>query len=156
MRSLKIAAVIAGALALGACQTGGYGGYGPKTTGGALIGAAAGGLLGSQFGSGSGQLAATAAGTLLGAFVGGSAGQSMDRADAVYAERAYSDSIHSQGPVHWRNPQSGHRGHFDTGPAYYQGGRQCKQVESTYYGPHGPYTDYATACRMPDGTWRTI
>jgi len=156
MRYLKLAAVLAGALALGACQTYGGQGYGPKTVGGAVIGGVAGGLLGSQFGSGSGQLIATGVGTLLGAAVGGSAGQSLDRADALYAERAYSDSIYSQGPVHWRNPQSGHHGQFQSGPAYNHGGRECKQIESTYYGPQGPYQDYATACRMPDGSWRTI
>ena len=160
MRHIKLAAIIAGALALGACQTygGGYGsnGYGPKTVGGAVIGGVAGGLLGSQFGSGSGQLIATGVGTLLGAAVGGSAGQSLDRADALYAERAYSDSIYSQGPVHWRNPRSGHHGQFEAGPAYNHGGRQCKQIESTFYGPNGPYQNYSTACRMPDGSWRTI
>jgi surface antigen len=156
MRYLKLAAVLAGALALGACQTYGGQGYGPKTVGGAVIGGVAGGLLGSQFGSGSGQLIATGVGTLLGAAVGGSAGQSLDRADALYAERAYSDSIYSQGPVHWRNPQSGHHGQFQSGPAYSHGGRECKQIESTYYGPQGPYQDHATACRMPDGSWRTI
>ena len=121
-----------------------------------VIGGVAGGLLGSQFGSGSGQLIATGVGTLLGAAVGGSAGQSLDRADALYAERAYSDSIYSQGPVHWRNPRSGHHGQFEAGPAYNHGGRQCKQIESTFYGPNGPYQNYATACRMPDGSWRTI
>ena len=41
---------------------------------GLLIGAALGGLAGSQFGNGSGQLAAVAAGTFLGAAIGGSAG----------------------------------------------------------------------------------
>ncbi|WP_428481613.1 glycine zipper 2TM domain-containing protein [Pyruvatibacter mobilis] len=156
MRHIKLAAIIAGALALGACQTYGSNGYGPKTVGGAVIGGVAGGLLGSQFGSGSGQLIATGVGTLLGAAVGGSAGQSLDRADALYAERAYSDSIYSQGPVHWRNPRSGHHGQFEAGPAYNHGGRQCKQIESTFYGPNGPYQNYATACRMPDGSWRTI
>ncbi len=156
MRMLKIAAVIAGALTLGACQTAGGYGYGPKTVGGGVVGAVAGGLLGSQFGSGSGQLIATGVGTLLGAAVGGSAGQSLDRADALYAERAYSDSFYSQGPVHWRNPQTGHHGQFNSGPANYQGGRECRRVESTFYGPQGPYRDFATACRMPDGSWRTI
>lgn len=156
MRGFRIAALFAAALALGACQTGGGYGYGPKTVGGAVIGGVAGGLLGSQFGSGDGQLIATGVGTLLGAAVGGSAGQSLDRADALYAEQAYSNSFYSQGPVHWRNPRSGHHGHFQSGPSHYNGGRECKRVESTFYGPQGPYRDYATACRMPDGSWRTI
>ncbi len=157
MRMLKIAVVLAGALALGACQTAGGGyGYGPKTVGGGVVGAVAGGLLGSQFGSGSGQLIATGVGTLLGAAVGGSAGQSLDRSDQLYAERAYSDSLNSRGPVQWRNPQSGNHGQFQSAPAQYNGGRECRQVQSTYYGAQGPYQDYVTACRMQDGSWRTI
>lgn len=160
MGKIRIVAIVAATLALGACQTaggyGGYGGHGPKTIGGAVVGGIAGGLLGSQFGSGSGQLIATGVGTLLGAAVGGGAGQSLDRADALYAERAYSDSFYSQDPVHWRNPRTGHHGQFDTGPAYVNGGRECKRIESTFYGPNGPYRDFATACRMPDGSWRTI
>ena len=41
---------------------------GNKEIGGTLLGAAAGGLLGAQFGKGKGQLAAVAAGALLGAW----------------------------------------------------------------------------------------
>lgn len=54
----------------------GYYHPGPSGTevGGTLLGAAAGGLIGSTIGSGSGRLAATAAGTLIGAAVGGSIG----------------------------------------------------------------------------------
>lgn len=154
MRNLAVTALITGALALAGCQT--TGGYGPKQTGGAVVGAIAGGLLGSQFGSGSGQLIATGVGTLLGAAIGSSAGASLDRADALYAERAYADALHSSKPVHWRNPRSGHHGYFNPGPSHYRGGRECKEIESTFYGPQGPYRDFATACRMPDGTWRTL
>lgn len=46
---------------------------------GTLIGAGAGGLLGSQIGSGSGKLIATGAGVLLGAVTGSAVGESMDR-----------------------------------------------------------------------------
>ena len=46
---------------------------------GALIGAGAGGLLGSQIGSGTGKLVATGAGVLLGAMTGSAVGQSMDQ-----------------------------------------------------------------------------
>jgi len=63
-------------LMLSGCVTNGMG---PNQTGGTLIGAAAGGLVGSQFGSGDGRLVATAAGTLFGAAVGGSIGQNMDQ-----------------------------------------------------------------------------
>ncbi len=48
------------------------------------IGAALGGLLGSQFGHGDGQLAYTGLGVFLGGLAGNSVGSSMDRADSVY------------------------------------------------------------------------
>ena len=51
---------------------------GSKQTGGAVLGAAGGGLLGSQFGSGRGQLAATALGAVGGLLLGSSIGRSRD------------------------------------------------------------------------------
>ena len=84
MRKLTIAAVLMGAVALAGCQD-----YGPKQGAGTLIGAAGGGLLGSQFGSGTGKLAATAAGVLIGGWLGNSVGASLDRSDQLYAERTY-------------------------------------------------------------------
>lgn len=53
------------------------------TTGGALIGAAAGGLLGNQIGSGSGRTAATVGGALLGGAAGSHAGQSVTSRQGV-------------------------------------------------------------------------
>jgi uncharacterized protein YcfJ len=78
-KSGVIAAVTVLMLATGCTGYNGYSGYGPNQVGGTLVGAAAGGLLGSTIGSGSGRLAATAAGALIGAGIGGSVGQSMDR-----------------------------------------------------------------------------
>lgn len=76
------------ALGLAACSTTGPGG-GYKQPAGTLLGAAAGGLAGAQFGSGNGRLAATALGALAGAFVGNEVGGSLDRADAAYGTRGY-------------------------------------------------------------------
>ena len=47
--------------------------------GGTLVGAGLGGLLGSQFGSGTGQLAATGLGVLAGGLLGSQIGQHMDQ-----------------------------------------------------------------------------
>ena len=63
-------------LLLGGCVSNGTG---PNQTMGTLVGAAAGGLAGSQFGSGNGRLAATAAGTLLGAYAGNQWGAAVDQ-----------------------------------------------------------------------------
>ena len=57
--------------------------------GGTLVGAGLGGLLGSQFGSGTGQLAATGLGVLVGGLVGNQIGQHMDQPQTiVYREAA--------------------------------------------------------------------
>ena len=57
--------------------------------GGTLIGAAGGGLLGSQFGSGTGQLVATGLGVLAGGLLGNQIGQHMDQPQTiVYREAA--------------------------------------------------------------------
>lgn len=162
-RALAKAGAVCGLVfSLAACETaggygnGGYGigGMGPKETGGALIGAAAGGLIGSQFGGGSGQLAATAVGTLAGALIGAHFGRSMDRADMMYAERAHYGALDSGRRTQWRNPQSGHYGHVEPGPSHYYGRRECREYSHTVYLEGYPETVYGTACREPDGSWR--
>jgi uncharacterized protein YcfJ len=52
---------------------------GPNQTGGTLLGAGAGALVGSQIGGGSGRIVATALGTLGGAAAGGYIGKQMDK-----------------------------------------------------------------------------
>lgn len=70
LKSIVVSGVLLASLT--ACQMN-------NQTGGTLIGAGAGGLLGSQVGSGSGRLVATGVGTLIGAVAGSSVGQSMDQ-----------------------------------------------------------------------------
>ncbi len=87
------------ALLTAACAQNGQ--YGKKQTFGALGGAAAGGLLGAQIGSGKGQLAATAAGVLLGALIGSEIGRSMDDVDRLKADRAYNQAAAAR--ARWRS-----------------------------------------------------
>lgn len=80
LRNLLIAGVAV--VALSACNA-------TNQQKGTLIGAGAGGLLGSQIGSGSGKLIATGAGVLLGAMTGSAVGESMDRpAQTVVIQQA--------------------------------------------------------------------
>ena len=65
--------------------------YGTKQTIGTLSGAALGGLLGAQFGSGKGKLATTAIGVLIGALAGSEIGKSLDRADRAHADAAVTE-----------------------------------------------------------------
>ena len=56
--------------------------------GGTLVGAGLGGLLGSQFGSGTGQLAATGLGVLAGGLLGSQIGQHMDQPTTIVYNNA--------------------------------------------------------------------
>lgn len=57
-----------------------------STTGGSLVGAAAGGLLGNQIGSGSGRTIATVGGALLGGAAGSHVGQNVTSRQGVEIE----------------------------------------------------------------------
>jgi surface antigen len=160
MRGARAIAALSALLFLAACETNEYGEYGlggmgPKETVGALGGAALGGLIGSQIGSGSGQLAAVAVGTLAGAFLGSQIGKSLDQRDREYAYRAQYSAVQYGRPYNWHNPQSGNYGHVEPGPAYASPyGQQCREYTHTVYIGGRPERAYGTACLQPDGSWR--
>jgi surface antigen len=153
-----VTAVAAGALTLtlAACE----GNYGPKQTGGAVIGGAAGGLLGAQVGGGSGQLAATAAGALLGVLVGSQVGQSLDRADRLYAQRTTQAALEREPTgttATWTNPDSGHSGTVTPTSTYQTAeGQYCREYQQTITVDGKTESAYGKACRQPDGTWRIM
>lgn len=90
MKPLKMLAVaLVMTLGLSACVTNQTG---PKEQLGGILGAAAGGYLGSTMGKGDGRLAATAAGAVIGGIIGSDLGRSSDAANSqdrrvVYVER---------------------------------------------------------------------
>lgn len=154
MRKFTIAAVLVGAVALAGCQD-----MGQKQGIGTLVGAAGGGLLGSQFGSGTGKLAATAAGVLVGGWLGNSVGASLDRSDQMYAERTYNqafESSRSGTESSWRNPDSGNYGTVTPTRTYQDSGRNCRDFTQTIYVEGRAQTGRGTACRDGDGTWRIV
>ena len=137
-------AVVAGALILAGCA----GEYGPKEGAGGLLGAAAGGVAGAQFGKGNGRLAATSAGALFGAMVGASAGRSMDRADALYAER-YSYPSHSQQvPRPYAAPSYSYARSGYSAPAY-----SAPAMNGCQFVGGGPANEPTFACQAPNGAW---
>ena len=83
---------------------------------GTLIGAAGGGLLGAQFGSGSGKLAAVALGTLGGAFIGNRIGADMDKVDRLKHQQAIDEAATAPvgETITWNNPDNGHSGSVKT------------------------------------------
>lgn len=143
-----------------ACATDGTGGGGVnKQTIGGLAGAGLGGLAGAQFGKGSGRLWTTGAGVLLGALAGSNIGQSLDKADQMYAERAYTQA--QTAPVGqqitWNNPDSGNSGSVTTtrtGRA--ANGLPCREYQQNVTIGGKNQQIVGTACQNGDGTWYAV
>ncbi len=126
---------------------------------GVVSGAVIGGILGSNVGGGKGQMAAVGVGTLLGALAGSSIGASLDRADELYANRAWEKA--QTAPVGetitWTNPESGNRGSYTP---QRQGrtddNRVCREYEQTIIVDGQAETGIGVACQNTDGTWKII
>lgn len=134
-------------------------GWGTKQTVGTGAGAIAGGLLGSQVGSGSGQMWATGAGVLLGALVGSEVGQSLDRADRAYMQQAQRDVYAAPvgDTITWNNPQSGNAGSYTAvRDGRTDSGLYCREYEQTIRVDGRQEQAYGTACRQPDGSWEIM
>jgi surface antigen len=121
---------------------------------GMVIGGALGGALGSQVGGGQGRTVATVIGTLLGASVGGNVGRSMDETDRIKVSRTL-ENVRTGVPTEWRNPDSGNQYTVVPTRTYETAGTPCR--EYTVNGTIGGKKEkiYGTACRQPDGSWRT-
>ena len=155
-RTMLIVALIA-TFGLAGCNT--LQNAGTKQKIGGVGGAVAGGLLGSQIGSGSGRLWATGAGVLIGGLLGSEIGASLDNADrgllANANQQAQSAPIGQE--ISWNNPDSGNYGSVtpvrdgsDTA------GRYCREYQQTIYVGGQQETGYGTACQMPDGSWQVV
>lgn len=122
---------------------------------GMVIGGVLGGALGSQVGRGSGRTVATVLGTIVGASVGGSVGRSMDDTDRMKVAHSL-ETVRTGVPSQWRNPDSGNQYSVVPTRTYETGGTPCR--EYTVNGTIGGKREkvYGTACRQPDGSWRTV
>lgn len=124
------------------------------------IGAALGGLLGSQFGRGSGQLAATGTGVFVGGLMGNSIGRSMDRTDYMYAHRGY--ATYAPAPVYYSTGY--YTQNYVAPPApppvvtVYNVPTEsyCREFSQTVRIGDQIRESYGTACLQPDGSWRII
>lgn len=137
----------------------GVGDYGTKQTVGGLGGAALGGLLGSQFGSGTGQLAFTAAGAVLGGLLGSEVGRSLDDVDRLRAEEAQYQAASAPigETIVWSNPDSGNSGTITpTRDGVAAGGQYCREFQQTVTIGGRTQQTYGTACRESDGSWRVV
>ncbi len=155
MRILRITPAIVLILALVACEAGRE-----KEQLGALVGAGAGALAGSQIGGGRGQLAAIAVGTLLGAWAGSQIGRQLDERDRLLASQAVQQAHAAPvgETIAWNNPDSGHSGTVTTVRDGTQAatGAYCREYQQTITVGGRTEEAYGTACRQPDGTWKVV
>ncbi len=120
---------------------------------GTVLGAAVGGLLGSQFGGGSGKAVATIAGVIGGGFLGNQIGQGMDQAD----QRCMAQTLDYARPgqtVTWRNPDNGRDYRVTPRDEMRRHGRRCRTVDSQAMIDGQPATVTSVACRQRDGSWK--
>lgn len=122
---------------------------------GMVIGGVLGGVLGHQVGRGSGQTAATIIGTIVGAAVGGAVGRSMDETDRMKTA-ATLETVRTGVPSTWRNPDTGNQYTVVPTRTYDTAQGPCREytVDAVVAGKKDKV--YGTACRQPDGSWRTM
>lgn len=134
-------------------------GVGTKQGIGTLGGAAAGGLLGAQAGKGSGKLAMTALGTIAGALAGNSVGSSLDKADSLYAGRAFQQALRgrSGSRYRWRDEDVDASGEFiPLNDARRTDEGYCREFQQNVVVVGRSERAYGTACRQRDGSWRIV
>ena len=122
------------------------------------LGAAIGGLLGSQYGKGDARVITTAAGTFLGLFLGREIGAQIDVTDEACAREAVgrAGTVPVGTRITWNNPETGHRGTVtplgeSRAPTT---GAYCREYQQTVVVGGRTERAYGTACRQPDGSWK--
>lgn len=121
---------------------------------GMVIGGVLGGLLGSQVGRGDGRTAAIIIGTLAGTAIGGSIGQSMDETDRMKTTHSL-ETVRTGVPSRWQNPDTGNNYTVTPTRTYESEGAPCREytIDAVIGGKREEV--YGTACRQPDGSWKT-
>lgn len=155
---MKASIVVVPALAL-SLFVAGCGPDGPtKADTGLAVGAVAGGILGNQVGHGAGRGLATFAGAFIGGIVGHELGRSLDERDRELAREAEYYALEegrSGEPRGWRNPDNGRYGEVVASRPFKRGRDDCRDYTHTVFISGRREIMRGTACRNPDGTWRS-
>ncbi len=147
VRSVMAASVFA--LLLGGCA-------GHNQAVGGLGGAAVGGLVGAQFGSGHGKIAAATAGALVGGLVGSGIGASLDEAERLRHMQAQQQAAQA---IAWNQPAGRPAGANPVGltPQRHPNaapGQHCREYWQDVMIDGRPQPSYGTACLNGDGSWQ--
>jgi len=120
---------------------------------GTALGAAVGGLLGSQLGGGSGKTIMTIVGVLGGGVLGNQIGAGMDAGDrGCYAQTL--DRAPEGQTVAWHNPDNNRDYRVTPRKDFKRHGRRCREVSTEVMIDGQPQTAEGTACRQKDGSWK--
>jgi surface antigen len=153
MKFRPIIAIALVPLFLAAC------GPGNKQGTGTIVGAVAGGAAGAAIGGKKNRIPGIAIGAMAGGILGNLIGADLDARDRELAAAAeYRALEYGQAgqATPWNNPNSQHRGQIVPGKPYQQAGTYCRPFTHTIYVSGQPQTARGTACRQPDGTWKTV
>jgi len=128
---------------------------------GAALGAAAGGMLGTQLGGGWAQMAFTVGGVALGGVTGHMIGRRFEASDRALYGRALTSSLSTVPDgetVHWQNPETGLNGTIRPTRSYHRGndGQLCRDFRAAVNFSSDVATESGTACQMADGQWILI
>ena len=121
------------------------------------LGAAIGGLFGSQIGRGSGQVVATGVGVAVGGLIGNDIGHEMDAPSPHYASGGssiYSEPAPLDFNVYTPNyvaPPAPSPTHADP-----EAGTYCREYSQEIRIAGQLQESYGTACLQPDGSWRIV
>ncbi|WP_162600636.1 RT0821/Lpp0805 family surface protein [Paraburkholderia sp. C35] len=147
--SMLLGSVLAG------CAQDGSGGM-SKTSQGALIGGASGGLLGGIFGhNGTSAVIGAAAGALLGGIIGKEMDDRDREARQAALQQALQTSQNNQ-PRQWKNTKTGHSGTIKplNGYAKSPSAQTCRDFTETYQRDGKQYEQTSKACRNANGEWQ--
>ena len=125
------------------------------------LGAAAGGLLGSQLGGGWAQTLFTAGGAALGGAAGYMVGRRFEASDRAMYSQVLAEALASSDDGetrHWLNPETGRNGTIRPTRSFHRGGEMqlCRDYRSAVNFETDVATGAGTACRAPDGQWVPI
>jgi len=148
LKRLMLVSCVCMALVVSACSN-----VPAKQDQGVMIGAIAGGLLGSRFGHGGGRALATMVGAVAGAAIGGSIGQSMDEQDRVNTSLAL-ENVRTGQSATWVNPDSGYTYEVTPTSTYESDEGPCREYTIDAMVGGKKEQVYGTACRQPDGSWK--
>jgi surface antigen len=149
---LKKTIIAAAILALGCASAMADECSGRDHTGGTILGAIAGGVLGGAATHGNG--GAVIGGALLGGLAGNAIARDMDCEDRPYAARSYHESFHGRigQPYHWRRGPD--RGYVTSTREYRRGRQVCRDFTQVVYRHGRQYDRRGTACRpIRGGDW---